>query len=526
MRYFKRLAAVLLAVSMCVSMIACGGEGGGQENGGGQGSSGDRAEIKVAYWLSGLGEKWLSDLAAAFEQVQDKYTINYTTSPTSSSLTSAFGMADMDETDIYFTMNVGFQEFMEPLDDLLETTADGDTKPLKDKFNEKYLSFEKAEDGHCYTLTYGGGMINLYYNKDMLEQAGITQLPRTSDELTVLCDNLSSQGIVPLCHFKNGGYYEFLMRLYMAQYDGLDYYLNNWITCTDEAGNSPSKDVLTKQDGRYYALKAMEKFVTPAYILTGSTTQTHTEIQTRFLNKSAAMMVNGSWIENEMKAAKGQYDIGTMKLPVISAITDKLETVKSDAALRTVISAVDQVTDGEKTAADFASGDGYEVEGVKVSAADWERIYEARNMVPCNYAKESAFIPVYSDQKEGAKEFLKFMYSDAGYKIYANATKCPLPMTLSSGEIDMSEMSSSQTQQFELLNKDISFVDMSSARESLIYLIGGASLVAGINYADRFCAANTDDRMSADEIWALMQKTVEENYENNWLLNIDVKKEK
>lgn len=525
MKRFTRVLALVLSCCMCVSMLACGSEG-GSSNGSGKSGSGDREEIKVAYWLSGLGEQWLSDLAAAFEEKQDKYTINYITSPTSTALTSAFGMEDMDETDLYFSLNIGFREYMEPLDSLLESTADGDTKPLKEKFNAKYLEFEKADDGHYYTLTYGGGMINLYYNKDLMEQAGITQLPRTSDELTVLCDNLSSQGIVPICHFKGGGYYEFLMRLYMAQYDGLDYYLNNWITCTDEAGNSPSKDVLTKKDGRYYALKAMEKFLTPDYTLPGSTTQTHTEIQTMFLNKSAAMMINGSWIENEMKASKGQYNIATMKLPVISAIVNTLDTVKSDALLRSVVTAVDQVSDGEKTAADFASGDGYMIDGTLISASDWTRIYEARNMIQGNYAKESAFVPKYSAQKEGALEFLKFMYSDAGYQIYAKATKCPLPMNLSGGSIDMSEMSDTQISQFELINKDISFVDLTSARESLIYLIGGASLMASINYVDKFCAANADDRMSADDVWALMVKTVEENYENNWLLNIEVKKEK
>ena len=31
-------------------------------------------------------------------------------------------------------------------------------------------------------------------------------------------------------------------------YDGIDYYTNNFYTCKDEAGNSPSKDVLTKKD--------------------------------------------------------------------------------------------------------------------------------------------------------------------------------------------------------------------------------------------------------------------------------------
>lgn len=518
MRKGKKVLALFLVMIMCLSALtACGGANGKKDTAG-------KTEVKIAYWLSGMGEQWLIDMIAAFEEAQDEYYVSYVTSPTSSSLTSALGMEDMDETDIYMAVKVEAQEFMEPLDSLLETTAAGDEKTLGEKFNKSYLEYEQAADGHYYSLTYGGGMSNLYYNKDLFKKAGVNQLPRTTDELTVLCDNLNSQGISPLCHFKGGGYYDFMMRFYMAQYDGLDYYTNNWFTCTDEEGNSPSKNVLTKKDGRYYALKAMEKFITPGYTMTGSLTQSHTEIQTQFLNGKAAMMLNGSWIENEMKANKGDYNLGAMKLPVLSSIVNQLETVKNDTALRAVVSAVDAVAAGEKETSDFASGDAYVVDGTTVSSADWNRIYDARNMIQSNYGESAAFVPKYSKEKEGALKFLEFMYSDAGYKIFANATKCPLPMELSNGEsIDTANMSESQAAQFDLITAETLFVDSGSSKEHLIFLTGGASLMANIKYVDKFCAGNVDDRMTADEVWDLMIKTVDENYESNWLLNIGSK---
>ncbi len=145
---------------------------------------------------------------------------------------------------------------------------------------------------------------------------------------------------------ENGNtYWEYAEEVWHAQYDGYDYYRNTFYACKDEAGNSPSKDVLTKKDGRYQVLKAMEKFVTPEYILPGSNSQDHITMQTKFLNQDIGIMVNGSWVSNEMETTGNMADYGVMKTPVISSITDKLTTVKSDTLLRQLISAIDAVSD-------------------------------------------------------------------------------------------------------------------------------------------------------------------------------------
>ena len=515
MKLWKRMLATLLATLMCsTALTAC------QKAGTGVGSKG-KTEIKVNYWLSGMGEDWLKNMIAAFEEEYPEYNVKYTASSAESALLSAFGMEDIDEVDLYLVLKTDATEYLEPLDDLLETTAPGDEKTLGEKFNSNYLAYEKSADGHYYTLTYGGGMTSFYYNKELFEKAGITQLPRTTDELAVLCDTLYSKKITPLCHFKDGGYYDFLLNYYMAQYDGMDYYLNNYWACTDEEGNSPSKDVLTAKDGRYYAIKAMEKFITPSYTMAGSTTQTHTEVQTQFMNASAAMMLNGSWIENEMKTTADSGKLGVMRTPVLSAIVNKLTTVKTDAELRKLITAIDQVADGEKQLSEFASGDGYVVEGMTVSADDWNYVANARKMISCNYASESAYIPNYSKEKEGAKKFLAFMYSDAGYKIYMESANCPLPLEMSNGEgFDVSDFSEAQQTQFDWIQSDSVFVDRGYSQKSEIFKTGGASEMVGVNYVDKFCAANAKDRMSADNVWKLLIQKTEDNYDN-WLLNMN-----
>lgn len=506
---FTKLLSILLAVVLTAGIMSgCGGGGSGGKNTEG------KTEIKIAYWQAGYGEEWLKNLIAAFEEKNTDYYVTYQATASHASVVAPFGMADIDKNDLYLDIkNMDF-EYMEPLDDILATTADGDMKSIGEKMNESYLAYEKSSDGKCYTLSYGGGVIGFYYNEDLLEKAGIEQFPRTTDELVVACDALSSNGITPLCHFTAGGYYTYLLQEYMVQYNGFDYYLNNFFACKDENGNSPSKAVFTAKDGRYYALKAFEKFITPEYTLSGSNTMSHTEIQTQFLQKSAAMMLNGSWVANEMNIPEDDTTVKCAKLPVLSAIINKLTTVKSDKELRKVITAIDQITDGEKQLSDFASGDGYAVDGIAVSAADWDVIYEARNTVVGNAAQQSLYIPNYADAKEGAKKFVTFLLSDAGYKIFAEATGCPLPLNLSTGEeIDISRLSNLQKVPFKVWKDAKTYVDTGVSGEHEIFATGGASILAGVSYVSEFSTYNNQDRKSADEVWNKYIDTVNEKYD-------------
>ena len=414
MKITKKIMAVLVASTMVFGLTACGGSKKEKETEIGN----SKSDIEIRYWNSGLGTDWLDAMIEAFEKENPEYNVKYSETADVTSVTSAYGLEDVDTVDLYMSVKNYDTTWMEPLNDILDAKAYGDSKTIGEKFNDSYLKLEADRENNYYSLTYGGGVFGIVYNKKMLEDAGVDQLPRTSDELTAVCNKLYRADCVPFVHFSNGGYWEFVSEVWFAQADGMDYYLNNFYACKDEKGNSPSKEVLMKQDGRYDVLKAYEKFITPEYVMDGSNTIDHVLAQTKFLNNSAAMMVNGSWLANEMKTTGSTDGFGMMRVPVISAITKRLDTVKSDTVLRLLISAIDDVTDGKKDISEFKSGDGYVVDGNEISASDWDKVAEARNTVAANYSGESVFIPRYSNAKEGAKEFLKFMYSDKGYKIY------------------------------------------------------------------------------------------------------------
>lgn len=514
MRNLKKIAALAMVGVLGVSCFAgCGKKGG---NGGGS-----ETDIEIAYWLSGLGSEWLDNMVEAFEAKYPEYNVTIKSSADVEGVKAPFGNEDTDTIDLYMANAEYNYEYSEPLDDVLDSKADGESKTIREKLNPSYLELEVAEDGKVYELTYGGGAIGLIYNKKMFKEAGVRNVPRTTSELINACDTLFATGKVPICHFKTTvSYYNYISDAWRMQYDGRDYFINNFYGCTDENGTSPSKGVFTKKDGRYEVLEVMERLLTPDYVLTGSNTHEMTTMQTKFLQGECAMMVTGGWIANEMNMTDKMGDFTVMKTPVISSITDKLTTVTEEADLRTVISAVDAVTDGEEDIATYKDGENYKVEDLSVSAADWDCIYKARNTVSTNYAGETMFIPKYSNAKEGAKEFIKFMYSDEGYKIYADTLHLPLPLTMDSGELDTSDWSDFEKDQLNLINSTVQTASSYIKSQHPIFYLGGADAYGNEVIFDKFCAKNVKDRLNASSAWDFILKKVDELYDGTWKANM------
>lgn len=507
MKANKRIIAVLLAFTMVAgSLVGCGGKESSKQGGT------STTDIEISVWNSGLGTDWLDAMIKGFNEVHPEYNVYYSATASQDASVATYGLEDVDTIDLYLSTKIFDSTYMEPLNELLDSTADGDKKPLKEKFYDSYLTLEKAPDGNIYSLTYGGGVVGIVYNKEMFKDAGIKQVPRTTDELAVVCNSLYKEDIVPFCHFGGSGYWHFLHDNWYGQYEGVDYYLNSFY------GN-PTKEQFLKKDGRYELLKTYEKLITPEYVLSGSNSSDHTTMQTKFLLGEAAMMVNGSWLANEMKSSGKVDNFETMKLPVLSSITDKLTTVKKESDLRKLIDAVDAVTEGEKTIEEYKSGDVYLVDGKEVSAADWDYIYAARNTVPDNYAGHAAYIPTYSNAKEGAKAFMEFMYSDKGYNIFLETLHIQLPMSLSEGEINTSEWNTFEKNQSHLMNTSAQSFTIYNMSKHKLFTDGGASLIP-VTFINKFCSKNVADRISADEAWEELVNTVNDKYEATWLSNI------
>ena len=516
MKKISRIVALVLALIMVASLAGCGKKGANKEGNLGKYNGGKEVEIK--YWNAGHGIEWLESAIRAFNEKQSDWYVTYTATASAEAVLAAFGQEDVDTADLYFVAGGYDIANMEPLEDILDETADGDQKTLGEKFNPAYLELERTEDGHIYSLSHLLAAPGIVYNTKLFEEAGIKELPRTTNELIIVCDKLLQKDITPWIHFKAGGYYDRVRSIWRAQYDGIDYFQNNFITLTDENGNSPSKEVLMKKDGRYEALKVLADLITKENVVKGSNSQDHITAQTMFLNDKIGMMVNGAWLGKEMESVGSVENYEMMKTPVISAITDKLTTVKSDADLRKLVSAIDAVTDGKEDIATYQSGDGYLIDGKTVSKADWDYVRAARNTIYTEATESGAFIPKYSDAKDGAKAFLKYLFSDEGLKNVIGILRQAPSLALSTGEeFDTSDWNSFETSALALtISGEAIVTNVWRKNANKIFSMQLTNDFAMKAFISNFCASNSADRITADEGWEIIMGEFEAGYDR-WL---------
>lgn len=513
MKTMKKIIAIGLVMVMTLSLAACG-----KKKTSKSGNNGGK-EVELAYWHAGLGIDWLDEMVNQFNSSQSEWYVTYKESAVKNSLTSALGMADIDTTDLYIAGQSYDTEHMEPLEDVLDSTAPGDKMTIREKMNPNYLSIARAEDGKVYTLSAGSSLYGIVYNKKLFKKAGVDTMPRTTDELAVVCDTLKENNITPWAIFGPWAYWDFFVEAWQAQYDGYDYYLNNYHACTNVDGISPSKAVLTKQDGRWAAIRAMEKLITPDYVPDGAAAEDHITMQTKFLNTDIGMMVNGNWLTKEMKEVGSTDDFGLMKTPVISEITERLLTVSDDDTLRSLVDAIDEVLADESKLSKYQSGDDYVINGQTISSIDWDYVRDARTTSAVAFS--TAFVPNYSTEKEGAKEFLRFLCSDKGMEIFLKYTHISMPLEFSDGrQVDTEGWNTLEKESDEVLRNTVYYATETMLNRHPIFRSGGASSYVGISIPAVLYTKNPDDRMTSEQIWDQMMEYVDKFYESKWLLNI------
>lgn len=504
---FCSMFAVLIAAVMSLTLcVGCSGKGP---------NNGDTSVLTISFWKAGWGDEYLKEIVADFELAYPQYTVDLQSSTDGFVYANTIELgAEINDIDLYIAsfMNTPYDEYSEPLNDLLNEKCYGDNVTVGEKLGATLRDGLKYPDGNIYGMPEViGTSQGLVYNADWIGEGTDYAIPVTTDELETLVSELSYdenfKNIKPFIHYGQGDYWQRVYQQWWVQYEGLDAYYD-FLRLKDGSGQSPSKDVLTAEDGRYKALSVLDSILSEDTVYAGSNNLTYQQAQTFFMNGSAVMMANGNWLINEMKSntEATSKNLKMMRTPVISSIIEKCDSIEDDAELAALIRKIDEDTASGR--ADALSGNGF-----SVTKEDYERVFAARYYTaPANDASLMV-IPEYSTMKDAAKEFIKFYYSDASLSKVSSKLHCPITMECTNLTVDRSAWLPFEKECWDLVAHDIMVLGEAVGIKNDVFTYGGML----VWNASPVVAFSQHNRTDLNTYW----NNLISYYEGQWQTSLD-----
>lgn len=432
----KRIVACILSSVMLLSVCV------GCSNDATPGvSNRDKETLMISIFDGGYGTAYLDAISEAFEAEYPNVDVVIEKTDLFSEIQQQVE-ADRYVADIIITtssyISYGVKGKVLDITDVYESYPYGEdgVKTIKEKLGKTAEANEF--DGVYYQMPIHSGSTGIVYNKiylDAIYGEDNYELPVTSNELLEMCKDIKSKNAWPFVYTcsTDAEYATWLRDIWTAQYLGYEEYKNFFdISYTDASGNvkkAGSAEELTGalEKARRSALTPLAEMMssTLGYVPPSAASMTYSQAQAYFVgftaqtdvkvvdeHKGAAFMVNGDWLYDEVKkyGEEVELDIRFMRTPVNSSIIDKLSTVNSEEELVECIEYIDTVIDGTEGA-----------RPAYLSDEDYDRLYEARNMVLTTHAQQIATIPATCTDETIAKNFLKFLASDTSVLLYSDA---------------------------------------------------------------------------------------------------------
>ena len=458
----KTLLTAALAVALSISFAGCTA---------GKVDNSDKT-VEVLIYNAGYGIDWFNKIADDFKAVTDYDVVTKEVASNdnfesilraggSNTTTDLFIVCDAFGRYIDFgsKMVSGYEYCLEPLDDVYNHTPECESKTIGEKmwkdYRDSYLfdvEIGGKQEQHYYVAPWASGFSGLMYNKKVYADAGLSGTPRTTAELLEYADKVKESGKYAFYHSSESGYWEYLFNTWWGQYETLKGVSNFYNAKISDSAipDAVSSMGIFDQKGILTSLEAVAACLDPSKGYAESTVEAldYATVQARFLNGNGAMMPCGDWLENEMKKISkvDTSNIMPMRTPVISAIADKLSfAADSETVRETNLRALVDYADGgaKPTYAEESTVD-----------ADAAIVSAARKVTYTIGNSHQAVIPVYATAKEGAKEFLKFMYSDKNLAEYMKRTSgSMLPFNIDYKNVDgYSEFSDFAKEKLDIMN--------------------------------------------------------------------------
>ncbi|PWM20841.1 MAG: hypothetical protein DBX97_03120 [Collinsella tanakaei] len=418
----KRMIIVVLMASLLFTCVGCVHTDDNNPN---------AVKLKVVVFDGGYGLQVWERLADEYEKTNKDVSISVETTIDAESdlnkISTGIHVADL-YTGTWAINDRGRRGDFLPLNDVYESIPNGESLSIKEKLGGNAQMFA-VSDGNYYALPAYQSLCGLLYNKDTLDEVlgeGNYTLPRTSDELYSFCLDIKDD-VYPFVytHDLEADYGAYMAHYFYVQYAGYEAYKQNmngnYLDAMGKWTFDSTGENIYADPAKRVAFTETQKFLSSknGFVPSDCKFMDYMDAQQYFWGlgygsstKKAAFMLNGDWMYKEMDFLKEvkDSDIRFMKFPVNSRIVSICKSVQDDAELVALIDAID--VNGKTTP---LVGNGY-----SVLQEDFDKIFEARNMIFSNYVVQNWSIPATTKYPEQVKDFLVFLSSDYACNIYSN----------------------------------------------------------------------------------------------------------
>ncbi|MBM7579640.1 extracellular solute-binding protein [Jeotgalibacillus terrae] len=281
---WKSRGMVATAASAMLILGACGGD---TESSGGSGSNGDQVELTFwNIWTESSPQNEASK-AAVERFMEENPDINIVQENIAHDQfkvkvkTQAAGRQLPDLVQVWpgaeLTPLVE-GELIQPIDDILDTW---------DGMISESMFADYNVDGTQYAVPANVTPTSLvYYNKDMLAEAGYDQIPDTYDEFKQLIEDLKAQGDIPITLGNKGQW--LLQSSYIST-------IGDRMTGSDFLNDVLAGDAKFTDDRFVKAVEVIQEMAEMEAFNNDFNTLDNIQHRELFLSKEAAMMIDGAW---------------------------------------------------------------------------------------------------------------------------------------------------------------------------------------------------------------------------------------
>ncbi len=302
----RKIISMVLSFGMIMSLVACGGGnmgGAPADNSSGKSEEGTKGNSSddVVTLLSWYTEDEMAPIKEGFEKSNPELELEVQFVPPTEQYVQKLTllMNGNEPTDLFFMCpevkeDVVATDFAEDLSDM----------PIMEKLSDN-AKRTLGVDGKVYGLSLDSWASYIYYNKQVFEDIGISELPATWDELVSCMKKIKENGVIPMtAQAEDAG------RLLLGLFASNKASENPQIEAGLADGSVKFSELYEESMKAWY-----EDVVKPEYLSKTCLSLTGDQQEEMFISGQAAMMIGGPWNLANFEAKNPDVEYGTFAIP-------------------------------------------------------------------------------------------------------------------------------------------------------------------------------------------------------------------